>query len=188
LRQSDGSTGGDLGKKNMGYSFRCCSECTGSGLGRFCLAMNEEGEESRMINGVIVSKLQTLDEVLGELRSLGKIKTADMEKDWRLRRAIERDLQVLSEIVIDVCQRLISMAGQSPATSGVEAIARCVGLGVLGSVEPYRKMIQFRNFIVHRYERVDVNILTDIVDNRLGDFDQFRKEVMTYVSRRLEES
>jgi uncharacterized protein YutE (UPF0331/DUF86 family) len=80
------------------------------------------------------------------------------------------------------------MAGQSPATSGVEAIERCVGLGVFRSLEPYRKMIQFRNFIVHRYEQVDLGILIDIVNNRLGDFEDFRNEVMAYVSRGLEAS
>jgi len=135
-----------------------------------------------MINGVIFSKLQTMEEMLGELRTLGRIKKSQLEKDWTIRRAIERNLQVLSEIVIDVCQRLIYMADQSPAATGVEAVERCVKLGALASVEPYRKMIQFRNFVVHRYERVDVAILVDIVNNRLGDFDLFREEILNYVS------
>jgi len=135
-----------------------------------------------MINGVILSKLQTMEEMLGELRTLGRIKKSQLEKDWTIRRAIERNLQVLSEIVIDVCQRLISMADQSPAATGVEAVERCVKLGALASVEPYRKMIQFRNFVVHRYERMDVAILVDIVNNRLGDFDLFREEILNYVS------
>ena len=64
------------------------------------------------------------------------------------------------------------MSDLSPAATGVEAVERCVKLGALASVEPYRKMIQFRNFVVHRYERVDVAILVDIVNNRLGDFDR----------------
>lgn len=68
-----------------------------------------------MINGVIVQKLQTLDEVLLELRSLGQVTESQLHDDWRTRRAIERDLQVLIEIMIDVCQRLIALAGQTPA-------------------------------------------------------------------------
>ena len=135
-----------------------------------------------MLNGVILSKLQTMDEILNELRSLEDVKTSQLEEDWLIRRAIERDLQVLSEIVIDVCQRLIAMADQSPATTGVEAVQRCVKMGALASMEPYRKMIQFRNFIVHRYEQVDLAILVDIVNNRLDDFELFRKEVMDYGS------
>jgi uncharacterized protein YutE (UPF0331/DUF86 family) len=133
-----------------------------------------------MINGVLLSKLQTLEELLGELRSLGRITSGRLEQDWLTRRAVERNLQVLTEIVIDVCQRLISLAGQTPAATSVDAIQRCVQLGVLSSMEPFRKMIQFRNFIVHRYERIDVAILAEIVNNRLEDFGTFRRQVLEY--------
>ena len=139
-----------------------------------------------MINGVVIQKLQSLDVVLTELRSLGEISVSQLNDDWRVRRAVERDLQVLVEIAIDVCQRLLSLSGQTPATSGADAIARCVQLGVLSNAEVYRRMVQFRNFIVHRYEQVDVAILVDVVNTHLRDFDRFRTEVLAYVSRELD--
>ena len=63
--------------------------------------------------GLLSKSLQTLDEVLLELRSLGQVTEAQLHNDWRTRRAIERDLQVLIEIMIDVCQRLIALAGHT---------------------------------------------------------------------------
>ena len=51
-----------------------------------------------MINGVIATKLQTLDEVLSELRSLGKVGVDQLNQDWRTQRAVERNLQVLVEV------------------------------------------------------------------------------------------
>jgi uncharacterized protein YutE (UPF0331/DUF86 family) len=136
-----------------------------------------------MLNGVVAQKLQSLDEILTELRSLGQVDAAQLSSDWRTRRAVERDLQVLIEIVVDICQRLISLGGQSPATTGVDAIERCIQLGALSNDEVYREMVRFRNFIVHRYERVDINILVDIINHRLPDFEQFRSEVLTYVQK-----
>ncbi len=136
-----------------------------------------------MINGVIAQKLQTLDEVLTELRSLGQVEATQLQQDWRIWRAIERDLQVLVEIVIDVCQRLISLAGQTPATTGVDAVERCIQSGVLSDDEIYRKMVRFRNFIVHRYDRIDVNILVDMINHRLPDFEQFKTEILAYVEK-----
>jgi uncharacterized protein YutE (UPF0331/DUF86 family) len=136
-----------------------------------------------VINGVILSRLQSLDKTLLELRSLGKVSVGDLEADWRTRRAVERDLQVLVEIVIDVCQRLISLTGQTPATSGSEAVQRCIQIGILTDFEPYRKMVQFHNFIVHRYEQVDTAFLADMVNRRLPDFESFRREVIQYVGR-----
>jgi uncharacterized protein YutE (UPF0331/DUF86 family) len=136
-----------------------------------------------MINGVVLQKLQTLDETLTEVQSLGQVNVALLNSDWRTRRAVERDLQVLVEIVIDICQRLISLAGQTPAATGVDAIERCIQLGALSDAEAYRHMVRFRNYIVHRYERVDAAVLVDVVNQRLPDFDQFRTEVLAYVQR-----
>jgi len=44
-------------------------------------------------------------------------------------------------------------------------------------------MVQFRNFIVHRYEKVDTAILVDMVNRRLSDFDRFRSEILDYVNQ-----
>ena len=136
-----------------------------------------------MINGVILQKLQTLDEVLAELRSLGNVSVDRLNDDWQMRRAIERDLQIAVEIVIDVCQRILSLAGQTPATTSGDVITRCIQLGALTDEDAYRKMVQVHNFIVHRDERVDLAILADMVNCRLGDFEQFRDEVLAYVQR-----
>lgn len=137
-----------------------------------------------MVNGVIGEKLQTLDQVLSELKSLGQVTAEQLTYDWRTRRAVERDLQILVEVVIDVCQRLISLGDQSPATTGADAIARCVQMGALKNRDGYRKMAQFRNFIVHRYEQVDVSVLVDMLDRKLPDFEQFRSDVLEYVRSR----
>jgi uncharacterized protein YutE (UPF0331/DUF86 family) len=136
-----------------------------------------------MINGVIAQKLQALEEVLLELHSWGPLNAAVLRDDRRTRRAVERDLQILVEIVIDVCQRLISLAGQAPAPTGADAVARCVQMGALSDDEAYWQMVRFRNFIVHRYERIDVEILAAVVDRQLPDFEQFRNEILAYVDQ-----
>lgn len=134
-----------------------------------------------MINGVILNKLEKLDEVLHELESLGHVKVATLKKEWIIRRAVERNLQVLSEIVLDICQRFISILGESPATTGTAAVKRCVALGILSAPDPFQKMIQFRNFIVHRYEQIDVEILASMCNKHLMDYKQFKTEVLKYV-------
>jgi uncharacterized protein YutE (UPF0331/DUF86 family) len=134
-----------------------------------------------MLNGVIAQKLQSLDQVLAELRSLGQVDVAQLRDDWRTRRAVERDLQVLVEIVVDVCQRLVLLAGQAPAATSVDAIERCIQLGALSDNDAYRNMVRFRNLLVHRYEHIDLNILVTLVNRRLADFDQFRNEILAYV-------
>ncbi len=134
-----------------------------------------------MINGPIIGKLQTMDEVLGELRSLGPVTAAQLAKDWRTHRAVERDLQILVEVVVDVCQRILSLKGHSPAPTSADAVRRCADLGVVASGHGYERMVQFRNLVVYRYEHIDVEILADIVTRRLDDFDRFRAEILSHV-------
>ncbi len=136
-----------------------------------------------MISGVIAQKMQSLDSVLTELRSLGKISAKDLSSDWRTKKAVERNLQILVEIVIDTCQRLLSITRQSPATTGRDAIERTIQCGFIRHDDAYYKMVQFRNFVVHRYERVDDEILAVMVNQRLTDFEQFKTDVMDYVRK-----
>ncbi|MEA3350222.1 MAG: DUF86 domain-containing protein [Chloroflexota bacterium] len=137
--------------------------------------------KNMLINGVIIRKLESLETTLDELRSLGEVSVQQLQDDWRTKRAIERNLQVLVEIVMDISQRLISVSGQTPASTGRGAIERCIQLGVLSDYDMYRKMVQFRNFIVHRYEQVDTEILVVMINRKLGDFECFRTEILTYV-------
>ena len=134
-----------------------------------------------MHNGVIAQKLQSFDRTLAELRSLGEVTLQQLKGNWQTQKAIERNLQILVEIVIDVCQRLIALERQSPAVTGADAIDRCVELGVLSNDENYYNMIRFRNFIVHRYEHIDPDVLVAMVNKHLVDFDKFRDEVIAYV-------
>ena len=135
------------------------------------------------VNGVIIGKLQHLDEILAKLRSLGPLNRTQLDTDWRTKMAVERAIQVLVEIIIDVSQRVIAEDGQTPAGSGREAIERCVQMGVLSSIEPYQRMIQFRNFVVHLYDRVETIFLVDIVNKRLADFESFRDAVLAYAEQ-----
>ena len=58
-----------------------------------------------------------------------------------------------------------------------DAIRELVALKVLESEKPYVDIVQFRNLIVHEYERVDPDILFDLATGRLGDFRKFRNEL-----------
>ncbi|NLF39814.1 DUF86 domain-containing protein [bacterium] len=136
-----------------------------------------------MVNGIITRKLEHLDSVLAEVRSLGAVTALKLRRSWRLRRIVERELQVLVEIVIDVCQRILALRGATPPASGGDAIKRCIELGVLKPREAYGRMAGFRNIVVHRYENVDVEVLAGIVSRNLCAFTAFRNDVKNYVRR-----
>lgn len=50
-------------------------------------------------------------------------------------------------------------------------------LGILASRPEYEEMVKFRNFIVHRYERIDLEIIYNILKNKLSLFREFISEI-----------
>lgn len=129
-------------------------------------------------NGIIQKKFAHLDENIIKLTNRMKnVNFDDFKNNWELKRASERVLQVMVEIVIDVAERIIALENAGPVNSAGEAIEKLVDIGVIKSAEPYKTMVKFRNFIVHQYEEIEPEILYNIAKNKLTDFKKFRDEI-----------
>lgn len=136
-----------------------------------------------MLNGVITGKLQALDQVLAELQSLGTVNATRLEKEWLIRRAVERDLQVLVEIVIDICHCVISLEGERTTANGIDAIKRCIDKGILSESNTYLHIGRLQHFLIQRPEHMDANVMVDLVRNHLPDIAHFREEIVTHIGR-----
>lgn len=128
-------------------------------------------------NGVISKKIELLEEELSFIKSLKVINTEELKRDHKLKRAIERSLQICVEIVIDISNRILSLQGQSPSTASFESLKRLQGLGIIKDAYKYENMIKFRNFVVHRYESINNEELVNICNNHLFDFKNFISEI-----------
>ena len=133
-------------------------------------------------NGVIENKLRLLENKIEEIRSWNITSLNKIKKSTLIRNAVERALQVSIEIMLDIAERILALENCKPSMSSSEAIAKLEDLGIIRESEKYIDMIRFRNFIVHRYEYVDVNILFTIVDKKLNYFEYFVDEIRNAIS------
>ena len=133
-----------------------------------------------MQNDVIQNKLARIEAYLTKLQEIIPDEFKGFEKDWRTQMIAERGLQILIEIIIDVANRLIAINNWGLTTSSADSIRLLVLKKVISSEEPYLKMIKFRNFIVHDYDRVDNAIVYSILTENLDDIRKFRDEVLNY--------
>ena len=133
-----------------------------------------------MQNGVVQNKLARIEAYLTKLQEITPAEFRDFEKDWKTQMIAERGLQILIEIIIDVANRLIAINNWGPTTSSADSIRLLVLKKVISSEEPYLKMIKFRNFIVHDYDRVDNVVVYSILTENLDDIRRFREEVLNY--------
>jgi len=129
-------------------------------------------------NAVVHRKFALLDKYLIQLQNqLKDVNLEAFKNDWALQRMTERVLQVMTEVVIDIAERIIAGKNAGPVATAAEAIEKLVELRVIKSAKPYTNMVRFRNLIVHQYEEIDPAIIFNIAKNELDSFRQFRDEI-----------
>ena len=101
----------------------------------------------------------------------------------RLRKAIERSLQVAVEACLDIGRRVIALEGfrypeNNQDVFRVLAEEEVVWANLLPTL---LEMARFRNLIVHDYARIDDARVYGILKKRLGDFDTFAEAVRAYL-------
>ena len=132
-------------------------------------------------NGIVLSKLNHLKEQLRDLRSWDLGTLSEFSADSMSRCAVERALQVSIESMIDVCERILAIEKEIPQSTSAGNLRKVAEMGIIKDVERFLPLISFRNFIVHRYEHVDPEMLYTIVKQKLVDFDDFIEEISKVV-------
>jgi uncharacterized protein YutE (UPF0331/DUF86 family) len=130
-------------------------------------------------NAVIQRKLEIFDTTLNHLKGYLPVSYEKLCEDWGLQKIVERSLQILVEIMIDIAQRIIAKRGDAAPQVSADAIRALKKYGIVRDDDIYIKMVRFRNFLVHNYDSLDTAILYEIVTKRLTDFEQFKHDILS---------
>jgi uncharacterized protein YutE (UPF0331/DUF86 family) len=129
-----------------------------------------------------LTKLDELDGYLAELRSVVPA-TFDEYRAVEKRRSCERLLQVSIEAAVDVCSLLV--AGLRLGLPGEEndLFEKLADRRVISRpmADLLRRMKGMRNILVHEYGRVADELIFETVSHRLGDFEAFKSEIVTFL-------
>lgn len=135
----------------------------------------------------ILGKMAELDGYLNELRQIlpQSFDEDEYVRSIEKRRACERLLQIAVEAVIDICAMLVQGLRLGLPAEEDDVFEKLAQHGVLSQkmVETLRRMKGFRKILVHEYGRVDDRIVFDVAVNRLGDFEDFKREVLVALQK-----
>ena len=126
-------------------------------------------------------KLAFIETCLADLASLARLDA--IAADVREERFVEHTLQIAIQAAMDVASHVVSDARMGEPTTQrelFELLARHVWLEI-EVAERLRRMVGFRNVLVHGYAAVDPAIVRDVVEHHLGDLVDF----VAAVRRRL---
>ncbi len=130
-------------------------------------------------NGIIERKLRVIEENISDIKSWNIASLQQLKESSLLQKATERALQISIEVMFDISERILALNEIEPANTSAENMKKLEQIGVIRSFDDYANMVRFRNFIVHRYEKIDIEIIYAILKNNLHLFTQFVNEIRT---------
>ncbi len=128
-------------------------------------------------NGVIESKLRIMEQKLDEIESWQILTFNQLKESSLMQNAVERALQVCTEVMIDISERILALNESAPLSSAAANMKKLQDMGIISVRPEYENMVRFRNFIVHRYEKIDLEIVYGILKNKLFLFREFIGEI-----------
>lgn len=135
----------------------------------------------------IISKLQKLDEYVNYLREMQKVNKNQFVEDYHFFGLAERYLQLSIEVLLDVGKLLIVIKGLKRPEENQEIFSALCDKKIISEklASNLIGIANFRNILVHDYEKIDREIVYNKLKNNIVDFENFKKETLDYVSKQI---
>ena len=131
--------------------------------------------------------LAKIDELDGYIRDLQTIAPQNLTayKQIEKKRACERLLQIAVECVIDICNLLVSGLRLGLPAEEDDLFEKLAQAGLFSAQmkDTARRMKGCRNILVHEYGTVNDAIIYQAVTTELGDFAEFKKEILAALQK-----
>lgn len=141
---------------------------------------------SKLVFHKILAKLEKLDEYLKYLREIQKINRKSFTNDYHFYGLAERYLQLSIEAIFDVGKLFIIAENLRRPEDNQDIFSVLAEAKILSAkmAEKLSGMANFRNILVHDYEKIDRDIVFEKLHKNLGDFVEFKTAVLKFVKRR----
>ncbi len=132
---------------------------------------------------LILRKISELEECTEQLKEYTDITADEYCGNWKIQRIVERTLQMMIEICIDIASHIISDGGYRVPQGYADTFRVLYDQNILSKelFAVMEKMAKFRNIIVHHYDHVDEVIVVDILRKHLADFLAYKDAIINTI-------
>lgn len=130
---------------------------------------------------IILSKISSTENCLKRINE--KIKEPDFSfNDYDYQDIIVLNLQRACQQSIDLAMFITAELKLGIPNSSQEAFNKLFEKGIISkeTFENMKNMVGFRNIAVHQYQKINYDIVENVVRNRLNDFYKYNKELIDY--------
>jgi len=129
---------------------------------------------------LIGRKLAEIEVYVSQINEYSNISVKSYREDWKTQRIVERTLQILIEICLDIANHIISDKNMRLPMGYADAFKVLMENDIISKElgNKMEKMAKFRNIIVHQYEGIDPEIVVSILRKNLKDFEKYKKAIL----------
>jgi len=124
----------------------------------------------------LLSKIAEIDSYLEELKSIELSSLDEYRDSIEKKRACERLLQILIEVIVDICYLLFQEKKMGVPKDDDSVISELNKKKVINKdvKDLITKLKGFRNILVHKYGTIDDELVYENLKENLGDFEKVR--------------
>lgn len=124
---------------------------------------------------VIENKISYLLKRLAGAKKFQSSRFDDLQKDDVLKSAVERELYVIAQAVVDVAEATVALKNLRKPTTMREGIEILGEAGILPKefIKKFIGLVGFRNALAHDYEDLNLEVVYDVLQNKLTQVEEF---------------
>lgn len=134
------------------------------------------------MNDLIINKIQSIQRCVERARQEYQSDVAGFDTNYTIQDAALLNILRACEQAIDLANHIIKSHKMGVPSSSGESFELLERQKVITAdlAERLRKMVKFRNMIIHRYQRMDLAIVRSVVVVGLDDLLQFGDEILHF--------
>ena len=134
-----------------------------------------------MKNDVILNKISVIERCMNRVRDV-YANDAESLKDFTKQDSIILNIQRACEASIDLAMHIVAEQKLGLPQTSRDAFDMLHNALIIdeNTAKRLKAMVGFRNIAVHDYQTVNIDILQQIVENHLGDFTDYTKQILKF--------
>lgn len=135
-----------------------------------------------LLDDVIINKIETIRKCISRIQEEYEGFEREFEINYTKQDSIVLNLERASQGAIDIATHIVRVKrlGVPKSTRELFVLLEENGYISKNSSENMQKMVGFRNIAVHDYQNLNLDVVKNIVTERLVDFDGFIGDIRNY--------
>ncbi|MDD5451289.1 MAG: DUF86 domain-containing protein [Desulfovibrionales bacterium] len=134
------------------------------------------------MNDIVINKIQSIQRCIERAREEYMKNPEGFDEDYSRQDAAVLNILRACEQALDLANHIIKAHKMGIPTSSAESFDLLRKKSVIDSAltEKLKKMVHFRNVVIHQYQRMDIEIVKSVIKSDLDNLVAFTERIMGF--------